>query len=417
MRFLSRLLIGLAIAAPLAVTWALYLAIDIEPAVRRAGEITPGNIKRARQFLDQNDPRKLRPGTRRSLTLHQQDLDLAANYLAHFYANGGALVILKEGKAEVAASLRPPRSPVIFYFNVMATLTAGSPLPRFADLRVGQLPIPGFIADWLLARAAVLFLGEEAIQATAQSIKQVDIKGRELTVVYEWSSNLQESLRTAALPPDDQERLRAYQERLALIIAAPDTKQLSLAELLVALFELAEDRSRQGSPVAENRAAILALAFYANGKSLETILPAANGWPRPGPRKVTLNGRDDLAKHFIVSAALAAKAGGQFADAVGVYKELDDARRGSGFSFNDIAADRAGTRFGERAAHANLAPKLQQNLVGGVGDKDIMPPTTGLPESLSEAEFNRRFGGIDAPKYRQMIADIDRRITALPLYR
>jgi hypothetical protein len=64
-----------------------------------------------------------------------------------------------------------------------------------------------------------------------------------------------------------------------------------------------------------------------------------------------------------------------------------------------------------------LAPKLQRSLVGGMGDKDIMPRTDGLPESLSEAEFKRRFGGIDAPKYRQMIADIDRRITALPLYR
>jgi hypothetical protein len=417
MRLLLKLLVIVVIAVPLVVAWALYLAIDREPAIRRASEITPANIKRAQQVLEQNDPRKLRSGTRRSVTLNQQDLDVAANYLAHFYANGGARLILDDGKAEVAASLRPPQIPIIFYFNIMATLTAGSPLPRFAQLRVGQLSIPGFIADWLLNRAAVQLLGEDAIQATARSVKRIDLRERQLTIVYEWSSNLRESLRSAALSTDDQERLRAYQERLALLSAAPKSKQLSLAELLVALFELAQDRSRQGSAVAENRAAIIALAFYANGKSLGTILPAANDWPRPMPQTLTLNGRHDLAKHFIVSAALAAKVGGQLSEAMGVYKEIEDSRRGSGFSFNDIAADRAGTRFGEHAADTALAPKLQQRLVAGAGEKDIIPPTADLPEFLSEAEFKRRFGGVDAPKYKQMMTDIDRRIAALPLYR
>jgi hypothetical protein len=417
MRFLRKFLVILMIAVPVGAAWLLYLAIDREPAVRRANEITPANIKRAQQIIEQNDPRKLRAGNQRTVALTQHDLDVAANYVAHFYANGGARLILDDKKATLAASLRPPQAPVIFYFNIKATLTAGSPLPRFAEFRVGQLPIPGLIADWLVQRAAVVLLGEEAIQAAARSVKQVELKERQLAIVYEWSSNLRESLRTAAFSPDDQERLRAYQERLVLISTAPTAKQISLAELLVALFELAEDRSRQGEPVAENRAAILTLAFHANGKSLEAIVPAANNWPRPAPQLVTLQGRDDLAKHFIVSAAVAAKVGGQLSDAVGVYKELEDARNGSGFSFNDIAADRAGTRFGEHAAHSQLASKIQQRLVAGVADKDLIPPTAGLPESLSESEFKRQFGGVDAPKYQQMIATIDRRIAALALYR
>ena len=417
MRLVFKLLVILALAVPLAAAWALYLAIDRDPAVRRASEITPANIKRAKQILEQNDPRQLRPGAQRRVILSQQDLDVAANYLAHFYANGGARLVLDNGKAEVAASLRPPQIPVIFYFNIMAKLTADPPLVRFDELRVGQLPIPGFMANWFLNRALVQLLGEDAIQATAQAVKRIDLKPRQLTVVYEWSSNLRETLRSAALSPEDQERLRAYQERLALISTAPKAQALSLAELLVALFELAEVRSRQGNAAAENRAVLLVLAFYANGKSLGAILPAANDWPRPPAQAVTLNGRDDLAKHFIVSAALAAKVGGQLSDAVGVYKEIEDSRGGSGFSFDDIAADRAGTRFGEQAADADSAPKLQQRLAAGAGEKDVMPSTADLPASLSEAEFKRQFGGIDTPKYKQMIAAIDRRIAALPLHR
>ena len=417
MRFVLKLFLIIAVAVPLAAASVLYLAIDLEPTVRRAAEITPSNIERAKQVLDQNDPRKLRTGSRRSITLNQQDLDVAANYLAHFYANGGARLILNNRKAELAASLRPPQIPVIFYFNVTAKLTGGSPIPRLDELRVGRLVIPGLIADWLMTQTMVQLLGKEAVDAAVQTIKQVDLKQGQLTVVYQWSSNLPETLRRAAFTVDDQERLRTYQERLTLISNAPKDKNVSLAELLVALFELAEVRSRQGNPVAENRAAILVLALYANGKPLGTILPAANDWPRPTKQTVTLDGRDDLSKHFIVSAALAAKAGAPLSDAVGVYKEIEDSRGGSGFSFNDIAADRAGTRLGEYAANPALAQKVQRQLSAGVGEKDIMPKTADLPEFMPEKEFLRRYGGVDAPPYKKMMAEIERRVAALPLYR
>lgn len=46
---------------------------------------------------------------------------------------------------------------------------------------------------------------------------------------------------------------------------------------------------------------------------------------------------------------LAAYAGTPLADVVGLFKEMEDSRGGSGLSFNDIAADRAGTRMGELA--------------------------------------------------------------------
>jgi hypothetical protein len=417
MRFVLKLFLIIAVAVPLAAASVLYLAIDLEPTVRRAAEITPSNIERAKQVLDQNDPRKLRTGSRRSITFNQQDLDVAANYLAHFYANGGARLILNNRKAELAASLRPPQIPVIFYFNVTAKLTGWSPLPRLDELRVGRLVIPGLIADWLMTQTMVQLLGKEAVDAAVQTIKQVDLKQGQLNVVYEWSSNLPETLRRAAFTVDDQERLRTYQERLTLISNAPKDKNVSLAELLVALFELAEVRSRQGNPVAENRAVILVLALYANGKPLGTILPAAKDWPRPTKQTVTLDGRDDLSKHFIVSAAIAAKAGAPLSDAVGVYKEIEDSRGGSGFSFNDIAADRAGTRLGEYAANPALAQKVQRQLSAGVGEKDIMPKTADLPEFMPEKEFLRRYGGVDAPPYKKMMAEIERRVAALPLYR
>jgi hypothetical protein len=417
MRSLTRILTILSFVLPLAAVVAIYLAVDLQPTVRRAAEITPASIQRARQILEQNDPRRAASRARQSLTINQQDLDLAANYLAHFYANGGARLALRNGKVDLTASLRPPKIPVVFYFNVAAILSGGSPSLQFEELRVGRLPIPGFVGDWLMAQVGVRLIGKDVFDTTNNSIKQVEIKNGQLIVAYEWPAHQVGKLSAAVIAPDDQERLRVYQERLALINSSPKTKNISLAELLVALFELAASRPQQNSAVAENRAAIIVLAFYVNGQSLAMLLPAATDWPRPTERQVTLNGRDDFAKHFIVSAALAASASSPLADAVGLYKEIADSRGGSGFSFNDIAANRAGSRFGEIAAAIATAKKFQQRLSAGIAEKDIMPATADLPEFMQEADFKRRFGGVDAPQYKKMTADIERRIAALPLYR
>jgi hypothetical protein len=77
------------------------------------------------------------------------------------------------------------------------------------------------------------------------------------------------------------------------------------------------------------------------------IVPAASEWSKPGWRKVTLTGRDDFPKHFLISTAIAAEAGRVVADVLGIYKKFDDSRGGSGFPFNDLGAYSAGTRFGE----------------------------------------------------------------------
>jgi hypothetical protein len=118
----------------------------------------------------------------------------------------------------------------------------------------------------------------------------------------------------------------------------------------------------------------------------------------------------------MISAALSANTGGPFADAVGIYKEVADARGGSGFSFNDIAADRAGSRLGELAEGRDSARRLQARLSVPLTERVLMPDTRDLPEFMPEAEFMRRFGGVGAPAYARMMADIDARIAALPLY-
>ena len=116
MRLFLKLFVPLFFALPLALAGAIYLVVDSQPSLNRAAEITPWNIERAKRILDQNDPRKLTPGARRTITVDQADIDLAANYLARQYFAGGARVQLKRHSVHIGASLRAPMIPLPILF-------------------------------------------------------------------------------------------------------------------------------------------------------------------------------------------------------------------------------------------------------------------------------------------------------------
>lgn len=415
MRFFLKLIFLLLFSLPLAIGAAVFLAVDTQPAINRAAEIAPASIERAKRILDQNDPRKLKSGTRRTVTVNAGDLDLVANYLAHRYGGGSARVELHSGGALVGASLKVPLVPVKLYVNVNATVIEQSPLPAIERLRIGKLPIPSWLAHYVIAKVPALVRADLDLSTVTQIIQKVTIKERNVALTYKWQEGALKTLRAAVLPAKDQERIAIYQERLVSVAQKHSGKKVSLIDFLIPFFRLAKERSAQGVAVDENRAAILVLAVYTNGGSFEKILPEMKSRPKPVQHELLLSQRDDFAKHFIVSAALAVCAGSPLSDAVGLFKEISDSRGGSGFSFNDIAADRAGSRFGEVAAAA--AKKLQTAVGAGVKESDLMPATADLPEFMAEAEFKRRFGGVGGAEYNKMMADIERRIAALPLYR
>ena len=212
------------------------------------------------------------------------------------------------------------------------------------------------------------------------------------------------------LPDDEQQRLRAYGEQLvALTRSLPPQASVSMVELIAPLFALAQRRSASGHmAAAENRAALMALTLYANGHGTSTAAMPWSGRPMARRVPLTLNGRPDSPLHFLISASLAAQAGVGVADTAGLYKEVSDAQGGSGFSFNDLAADRAGTRFGLLAT--NSPQRLQAMLATGLRERDLMPNVDDLPEGLTAAEFAERFGQVGTPAYQRMLADIEARL-------
>ncbi len=405
---------------PLAIGVAIYLAAADQPTVNRKAEFTPAHIERAKRIVEKNDPRTLQAGVVRTVSLSPEEVDLALNYLAGRYAKGSSRVALQPGAATIAASFEWPLNPLGRFLNIAAVLRETPGLPAVDRLTVGRLPVPGWLVDWLLKRGLQRLNAREDFRIATDVIKKFSVADGRLTVTYAWQSGVSERIKAVMLPHDEQARLKVYQQRLADIGRQLPPGNTSFAELLAPLFKLAAERSLTSDPVAENQALIVVVTFFVNGKGLQSIVPDARNWPSPPPRKMLLAGRSDLPQHFSISAALAANAGGPLSDAIGLYKEVEDARNGSGFSFADLAADRAGTRFGELAAGSReSAITLQRRMSesGRVLEADILPPVADLPESMPEVDFKHRFGGIGAPAYKAMMSDIERRIAALPLYR
>jgi len=126
----------------------------------------------------------------------------------------------------------------------------------------------------------------------------------------------------------------------------------------------------------------------------------------------TLGGRGDLALHVAVSMGLTVLAGPQMAEALGLAKEMDDARAGSGFSFADYAANLIGIELARRLLDGSLTP-LQ--LAAEFETLDVGPILEDLPEGLPLDQFRDAYGSTVDPRFRQMRTLIEARIQALPL--
>ncbi|RIK85851.1 MAG: hypothetical protein DCC67_03410 [Planctomycetota bacterium] len=127
----------------------------------------------------------------------------------------------------------------------------------------------------------------------------------------------------------------------------------------------------------------------------------------------TMRGRADLAKHFFVSAHLVVLMGSETARSAGLAKELLDSHGASGFSFADMAANRAGIVF----AHALLGDRLSlDDVARRFSCEAFMPPIDGLREQLGAKEFSDAFGGPGDERLTNELNSIEARILALPAY-
>ncbi len=409
------LLLGLVLLVAATVLAGLWLGLEAAPRVAQAAPASVDDIDRALRLLRHHDPRGRLPGIQRDVTLTPRDLVLLVAQIGRRRGEPGVQVQLQSGAARLQLSLPVPANRFGSWLNLDAQWRETPGLPTLQHLRIGRLQVPGWLAEAALPPLLALADVRKQADMVRRLVSHVAIAPQQLTVTYALPVGPQQALAVALLAPDDQARLQVYTRRLAELSAQlAATGPVSLARLLPPVFALARERSPDSATAArENRAALMALAFLVNDQALPGFLADLPGANPARPLKVTLLGRHDTPQHFLISAALSAKGGGALANAIGLYKEVADSQGGSGFSFNDLAADRAGTRLGLLAVGDPLA--FQARLAAGVIEADLMPAVADLPEAMNAREFQNRFGGVGAPAYRQMMDDIEARLNGLSL--
>lgn len=427
--FLFRIVIPLVLIGLGVVFFLLLLGIDSKPLVLEGERLTEEDIDRIKQQLEEHDPRQMLPGQIKHLAVTERDLNLFSSYASSRILRDRlkARVELYQGSAYVWSTFTLPFRLFGPYLNVSGMLSQRSGDIVCTELHIGSLPIPRWVGNLLMRSVYRRLQRSKESQDYAeviQAVKEFRFQPGRLLLVYQWRPEMMTQIQiqgqSLLLSEDDQERLRVYNDQLVEVAQHIQDSRVSLATLFRPLFGLAFQRAESGEdPISDNRVLVLLLALYANKQRVREFLNSDDPLAYPHPRQVnvTLSGREDLALHFLISAAITASTDSGVAEALGVFKELDDSKGGSGFSFADLAADRAGIRFAELATGTRQdAHQLQRRVSQVKSETEFMPRVDNLPEGIMALELKQEYGNLDSASYRMINAEVDRRIAACWLY-
>ncbi|MDT8406604.1 MAG: hypothetical protein RQ715_05085 [Methylococcales bacterium] len=404
-------LVVLPVAVSAVIVW---LALSDRPQVQTRWPLNPLDIERAQQVFQ---GRVVTPYIR-TVTLSQRDLNLVLYYLSNQILPAATRLRITPASVLIDMTMTLPNRYEVCYLNISVEVGKAFGRTRLSNMRIGRLQIADELAE-LMFRTAVKWahLKQHFLLFTGQ-ILDYELAGDELHLAYKTEPGQQQMPADLLAAPLDQQRSLFYQQQLADIIERHDPEWLlSLVDLLQPLFKTALAQSSPEQAVEENRIILYTVNEYVNGHDLLPLLPPASRLPSMRVYPAYIYKRQDLARHFMASATMTVSSGEHLANLLGLEKELRDAQGDSGFSFIDLAINRAGMRFGQIAvASPASARALQQQMATAHSYQAFIPDFLDLPEQLTGRALKKQFGYVYSPPYQQMLDKIDRRIHQLPFY-
>ncbi|APE04873.1 MAG: hypothetical protein CL600_03465 [Alteromonas sp.] len=314
-----------------------------------------------------------------------------------------------------------------YFFNVSALVLPGDNL-RIEHVQVGSLSIPGRFLLNVIEYAVNNYTNSEIATLALSRVEKVSMRRGELTLDIGRLDTFLNELNTVAsnLSVDEETELQTLTAYYLRYISG---REIALSNTPVSLIEylregMARAREQSNSPqqaVLHNKAVILALAAYVGhhrvGNLVGDIQPDKDKALRPRAGAV-LHNRNDLARHYIISAALELLSEQSMSFAIGEFKELmDRGIGGSGYSFVDLVADMSGTELAKTATTLHRAEDVQNTLARIRSEVDIIPAIDDIPEGLSKQAFTEQYGRVDSHAYLNEVARLKQRIVEIPLYK
>lgn len=409
----------------------VFFALEEKPAVVNIQIPGSDDALRTRQFI-KKILRDLLNRSDQALLISATEKDLSG-----LFAFGHRSISRLKGRAdispeyfELAATIRIPQNPLGNYLNFTLVLPPSKSGFVINRATIGRVAFPDSVVRFLLGIILQLVIGESDGDRLLNAIDSVTLSDGKIALQLKPIPNLKQLVqrirkriglvRDEVALMGDPDAIRPYYKKImTLSESLSDNDTVSLSYYIGPLFTLAQLRG--GDPVVENRSAILAAGIYFGSWRVEQMIgKVRTEQMKVHPRKtigVGLSSREDLRLHFIISSALQIAADQGITNVIGEFKELLDAGKGgSGFSFVDLAADRAGVRFAQAATGKASALRFQAHLANDSGEDQFFPDITGLPEGLTQEVFERYFGNLESERYRTLVSSVDSCIQQLPIY-
>jgi hypothetical protein len=309
-----------------------------------------------------------------------------------------------------------------------ASIREGSLSTEWDRLRIGRVPMPGFVCRFASWSFIQWMTAESITRQALMPVVLAEIRDGRAHMEVLRRQNLSGGIASHFQSPELKEEtalaievVRAWIENAKSNPPNPKHND-SFVQSMQFLLRETKRREPSWTPVRQNRVTIIAGGVALGHAKLARL----TGHPLNGEEsenlarlssRVQVHGRNDLVRHFWVSAAITRLASARVSHIAGVTKEeMDSGAGGSGFSFADLLADRAGVRFAESATgSAESAERLQKKIAEDFVSTDLIPSIEGLPEGLSQSRFEQEFGGTSGQAYRKWSEDIDHRLRSASL--
>ena len=427
LRFLKWFFIGLAIVVFLVLVGATTLAvmaIQTTPLVSSSASSQLDGADSVNVLLSQLKRAFSRREEGHQLTLSETQVESLVGVLQRALPEfkGQVNITSMGGTVSVTYALKDTG----YFFNASALVLPGDSL-RIEHVQVGSLSIPGSLLLDVIEYAVNSYTDTEIASIALSRVEKVSMQPGELTLDVGRLDTLLVELNTVAsnLSLDEETELQTLTAYYLRYISgreiALSTSPVSLTEYLREGMARAREQSASAAQaVLHNKAVILALAAYVGhhrvGNLVGDIQPDKDKALRPRSGAV-LHNRNDLARHFIISAALELLSEQSMSFAIGEFKELmDRGAGGSGYSFVDLVADMSGTAFAQTAASPAHAESVQNALARIRSESDIIPAIDDVPEGLSKQAFTEQYGRVDSDVYLREVERLKQRIKRIPLY-
>ena len=416
----------------LAAVLLLQLAIQKEPSAFVAEPLDSEDRKRLVKLLSRKSPLRVPEGETTTLILSEHDINLLLTWgLSLGSSDRKARISLGEQLATIRGSIGLPfidgsKRYVNFSFDGWVSAESGRLDGQINRLTIGSVSLPSFLLEFLSSPIIAKIAKEPLLEPILPQIVSTDINRDYVSATYqkvEMPKNFRDKLFSPIGPAEAmRDALIAQFDVIQQVSDSfPQGEKVEIGFFMRPAFLLAYERSENGDPVLENRAAIIALSITIGHRVLARFISDMpyDYVPNLKSQSVTLYRRKDWSQHFLISAALEVISSESISLDIGLLKEeLDSGRGGSGFSFADLAADRSGTMFAKVSTsdkeHAEL---IQLRMIQGFSIGDYVPFISDLPEGIPETQFISDYGGTRGRRYKEILSEIDRRIAECDAYR